>query len=265
MPDRIILASALLSLALTALPPASHAASRHLDGSGDSFAVESPCARSVTIQPDPGLTGKVVIDATADHEEELAQLLLKDGHPLTLRHAGHECWQPERESDFEETLALVIRVPPGMGVAVAESGGAEYAIGALQGPLTLTISGGVKLHADSTASLTVDLNGGADIDIAHVAGNAKADISGGGNITIDQATLQDLTVQVSGGGGFTLRNGSTERATIDLSGAAMVKVGGTTKDATVDLSGAGAVHFGKVTGKLTKDVSGWGSVTVDNQ
>jgi hypothetical protein len=265
MVQRAPILAPLLLLALAAAPACSYAASRHLEASTASFAVESPCARTVTIQPDPTLTGHVVVDATADHDEEVAQLLLEAGTTAKLHHAGHECWEPSRESDFEPTMSLTIRVPPAMAVAIDESGGAEYTIGALQGPLSLDISGGVKLHADRSAALTVDLSGGATIDVARVDGRAKAEISGGGNITIDQATLQDLTLEVSGGGAFTLRNGSIARANIELSGAASVQVGGTTGDATVDLSGAGSVHFGKVTGHMTKDVSGWGSVTVDSQ
>jgi hypothetical protein len=265
MTDRYAISAAILFLAIAAMPASAIAASRHLEGNAESFAIESPCARSVTIEPDPALTGKVAIEATADHGEEVDQLLLENGHALKLHHAGRECWAPARTSDWEETLALVIHMPPAMPLSVEESDGAEYTIGALTGPLTLDISGGVKLHADSSAALTIDLSGGADIDIAQVSGSAKADLSGGGNITIGQATLQDLTLQVSGAGGFTLRNGNVDRANIDLSGAASVKVGGTTKDATVSLSGAGSVHFGKVTGQLKKDVSGWGSVTVDSQ
>jgi hypothetical protein len=258
-----LLRRAALALLPLLAATAAHAQARHLETSATTLAIDSPCAREVTIQPDPTLTGRVTIDATATHPEETAQLVLDAGTAAKLHRQAKSCWEPDRESDFESTMAMTIRIPAAMPLTIEESGGAQYTLGALHGPLTLSISGGVKLHAESAASLTIDLSGGATIGIGQLDGTAHAELSGGGTLRIDHATLQDLTLSMSGGGVFTLGDGSTARATIDLSGAASVQVGGTTGDATVDLSGVGSVHFAKVTGKLTKDVSGMGTVSAD--
>jgi hypothetical protein len=258
---RPVLSTALLALAMPWC--AAHAQPRHMEAAGNSLAVHSPCAATVTIQPDPALTGRVVLDATAQHPEETAQLAFDSGDTARLHGPARQCWEPEGETDFQSTLAIAIRVPPAMAIAIEEGGGAEYTLGALHGALTLDISGGVKLQAEQSGALTLALSGGGATKFGQVDGSAKLDVSGGGSVHIDHAVLQDLTISMSGGGDFRLGDGSAARVTVDLSGAASVQIGGVVGDATVELSGVGAVHFAKVTGHLIKDVEGIGTVSVD--
>ena len=244
---------------------ASHGETRHMEGAGSSLAIASPCARSVTIQPDPALTDRVVIDATAEHPEETAELVLDNGGNLRLHGPRNTCWEPASESDFDPTMTIAIRVPAAMALTIDESGGAEYTLGDLHGPLTLDISGGVKLRAGSAGALTLDLSGGADIGVGRLDGTAKGELSGGGSVRIGQAALQDLTIELSGGGDVHIGSGQISRATIAISGSASVQIGAVVGDATVDLSGVGSVRFAKVTGRLNKTVDGIGTVSVDSQ
>jgi hypothetical protein len=248
---------------LAIAPTASRAATRHMDASATSLAIDSPCARSVTVQPDTGLSDHVVVDAQADHPEETAQLVLDPGAAARLHVTRNQCWEPGRESDFERTLTITVRIPAGMALSINESGGADYALGALTGALALDISGGVKLHADATGPLTLNMSGGAEINIAQSTGSARAELSGGGSVRIDRAAWQALTLSVSGGSDFRVARGQIGRVTIDLSGAAVIDLGGVASDASVEMSGAGSVRFAKLTGHLTKAIDGVGTVTVD--
>jgi hypothetical protein len=247
-------------LALTTT--AAMAQPRHMEASGESLAIDSPCATAVTIQPDPGLHGKFVADATADHPEEIAQLAFESGATAKLRVPADRCWKPAFSPLFQQTLTIALHVPPGTAMSIEESGGAKYTIGPVGGKLALSISGGVELRAVNATDVTLDLSGGGSVTLGQINGSLKADVSGGGDIHIDHGTLPDLTLSMSGGGSFALAEGAVKRMALDVSGAGSVHVGATVGDATVDLSGAGDVQIAKVTGALTKNVDGMGSINV---
>jgi hypothetical protein len=252
-----------LAAALLAIPAAARAETRQMAQPGTSLAVASPCARAVTIMPDPTLSGRVVLDATADHPEEIAQLRFDaEGKTAKLRGPRERCWTPEGDDHFETTLRLALHVPAGMPVTIDESGGADYTLGAIGGSLTLNVSGGIKLRAAHVRTMTMDISGGADLTIEQLEGSLHAELSGGSKIRIDQATLSDMTLSMSGGGGLQLGGGSIGRFNLELSGAGAVGIGATVGDATISLSGVGDVKIAKVTGRLTKDVEGVGNVTV---
>ena len=59
------------------LAHAAAAAPAHAIATGASLAVELPCVRQVTIAPDAALAGQAVLDATADHPEEIAQVAVR--------------------------------------------------------------------------------------------------------------------------------------------------------------------------------------------
>jgi hypothetical protein len=254
---------ACLAAVLLGLPAAARGETRQTTQPGTSLAIASPCARTVTIMPDAALSGRVVLDATADHAEEIAQLRFDtDGQAARLRGPRERCWTPEGDDHFQSTLHLALRVPEAMPVTIDESGGADYRLGAIGGPLTLNVSGGIKLLAAHVRTMTMDISGGADLTIARLEGSLHANLSGGSKIQIDQADLSDMTMDMSGGGAFKLGGGQIGRFNLQLSGAGAVSIGATVGDATIALSGVGDVTIAKVTGRLTKDVEGVGNVTI---
>ena len=250
---------ALLTLCVVA--GAAHAESRHLEAVGTSLAIDSPCARNVTIQSDPALHGQFVIDAQAEHPEELARLLFDGGTTAKLHIKTRSCDGSFLGNGDQSTLDLTIHVPPAADLAIDEAGGAHYTIGAV-GKMALDISGGVQLEAASTVDVSLSLSGGAEIKIGQTSGKMKVDVSGGADIHVDHATLADLTLSLSGGGNFVLGGGTVGRLSLEVSGAGSVDVGAPVGDATVSMSGAGSVHIARVTGKLTKDIDGVGDVEI---
>jgi hypothetical protein len=238
---------------------AAWAASREAVVAGDALAIDSPCARLVTIDPDPGLSGKVVISAVADHQEELDRLVFETHGEAQIGTNDQGCWRP---ADFSPTLEMRIRVPAKMKLSIDESGAARYRIGAVGGALTLDLSGAASLQAEQATGLTVDLSGAGTVAVGHAEGEAHLDLSGHGRITIADANLANVTLDLSGAGQVVVAHGQIGNAALDTSGFGSVEIGAVVGSATVDISGAGTVHFAKVTGALSKDVSGIGAVRV---
>ena len=257
MPIRLALTTALFVVASAAGARAA-TSSATLDGSG--LSIDSPCAITVVVTPDSALHGQAVIQATAEHQEEIDHLLLESrGTARVHTHPG-ACW---REGfSFQPTLALAIRVPAAYPLTVDEAGFGHYTVGALGAPLSLDLSGAAEITDASATSVQADISGNGSLHIARADGPAHISLSGHGDITVDQATMPTFSVDLSGAGHITIGAGHIGRANLETSGAGHMQIGAEVDDAHVDLSGVGSVHFDKVNGQLTKDVSGFGSVTV---
>lgn len=264
MPFRHALSTLLAILALPILSAPASALERAQTLTGDRLSIDSPCARHVDIQPDPALHDGIVVRASADHPEELAQLLFdtQDGARIHVRPTG--CWRPDGSGSFVPTLTLSIRVPSRMPLAIDESGAAEYGIGAVGGPLRLDLSGSVTLVDAQVAALDAQLSGTANVSVARAQGEGHIDLSGSGNLTIDQADLSVLVASVSGTGQVTIAHGQVGPATLDISGTGAIRIDAVVDSATADVSGVGHVRLARVTGALRKDISGVGTVTVGN-
>jgi hypothetical protein len=258
MPRVILLAIMLLSAT------AASAATRHLSVAGAELAINSPCARQVTIDPDAISPGQITVDAVADHQEELDQLVLTGGRGPKLT-VPDQCWRPTFNPLFQRTLALTLHVPPGAPLAIEDSGAPDYHIGAVGGPLTLEASGAAHVTAAAVTSLTMQLSGSGDVTVASVTGPLKVEISGAGDLDIARVTAPAANLEISGAGDIHLGAGSVGKLTVSGSGMAKVRIDSTVTDATVELSGAGSVNIAKLTGGLTKDISGMGTVVVDGR
>jgi hypothetical protein len=238
------------------------AASREATLPGGALLIDSPCARHVEITPDAGLHGQIAIAATAEHEEELARLVMEGGAAAKLRTAPEGCWRPLPSVLFQPTLAIVVRVPAGTSVSIDESGAGAYAVGAVAGAMRLDLSGAATIDAQAVAGLHADISGEASVDVAKAEGKADIALSGAGRVTIGEAAMPTLSVDMSGAGSVSVARGHVGRATLDESGFGKISIGGEVGDARVDIAGAGSVHFAKITGLLDRDVSGAGTVTV---
>jgi hypothetical protein len=258
MPRVTILAVLLLSAT------GADAASRHLNAAGTQLAIDSPCARRVTIDPDATSPGQITVDATADHQEEVDQLVLTSA-PTPKLTVPDQCWRPTFNPLFQRTLVLTLHVPAGAPLAIEDSGAPDYRIGTIGGPLTLDASGAAHVTVAAVTSLTMQLSGSGDVTVASVTGPLKVEISGAGDLDIARATAPAANLEISGAGDIHLGAGSVGKLTVSGSGMAKVRIDSTVTDATVELSGAGSVNIAKLTGGLTKDISGMGTVVVDGR
>ncbi|MBE7211910.1 MAG: DUF2807 domain-containing protein [Gluconacetobacter diazotrophicus] len=222
---------------------------RSFAADGGSLAISGPCARHVTVQVDPALRERIAVDATAEHPEEIAQLAVdgRDGAArVELAPDRRQCWRPDPSGSFRPTLVLTVRIPAGFPVAISSSGTEDYTLGAV-GPLTLSASGATTLVADS------------------VAGDARIELSGHGDVGIGELDAALLSADISGTGSVRVKGGRINRATLSLSGNGEMRIDPTVGDATVDVSGVGDVVLGGVSGRLTRSVSGMATIMVAGQ
>ncbi len=238
------------------------AAERHATLSGSRLAIDSPCARSVDVQPDPGLHGQVLVTASAEHEEELDHLALDGGETVRLLTQPGECWRAGLFGAWRPTLRLAVRVPEGFDLRIDESSIGAYTLGAVGGRLALGVSGTGDVSAQSATDLDVELSGLAHIRVAAVRGAVKIDLSGGGAVALGSVAAPTLVAELSGAGALSVDGGQIGRATTESSGVGTIQIGAVVGSAHADLSGMGSVRFARVTGQLDKEVSGMGSVTV---
>ncbi len=256
MPIRHALAAGLFTAAIGTAHSATLSAT--LDGSG--LSIESPCAIRVEVKPDNTLHGQAIVEAAAEHREEIDHLLLESRGTARIHTRPGSCW---RASYSQPTLVLSVRVPAAYPLTIDESGFSHYTIGAIGGALSLDLSGAVDVTDGSVTSLQADISGNGNLHVAGADGPAQIELSGHGGITIDQAAMPTFSVDLSGAGRIAVTAGRIGRASLEASGAGLMQIGAEVDDAHVDLSGAGSVHFSKVNGRLTKDVSGSGSVTME--
>ncbi len=109
----------------------------------------------------------------------------------------------------------------------------------------------------------LSLTGAPDAEIhGNVAGSAfKLDLSGAGEVIIDNINVTDFSADLSGAAQLEIKAGNVKTASYDLSGAGDIKAYGLqTEETTASISGAGN---GKVSAskKLDASVSGAGSIT----
>jgi hypothetical protein len=250
------------------------AASVQLTAPGTALGVDDPCAKQITIEPDPALKNKITLQATADHTEELAQLVLdggtvaatvtpgNKGTTATLHTTG-ECWRPGGAWSFNSTLVLAIHVPAHTPISLDMSGSSIVHLGAIAGPLNLSLSGSSKIRADSITSLALDMSGSGEVDVGRLDGKVGAQMSGSGGVSIASGTIPELALEMSGSGDLHVSGaGNVGKLKLDSNGSGNVQIDGTVGDAALELAGSSGVRIGTLTGSITQDVSGSASVQI---
>ncbi len=143
--------------------------------------------------------------------------------------------------DREPPLEVLATVPLGASVDVLDLAGSAE-IGDTEGPVKLTISAGAAAMGHiGNGVLTID--GSGDITAAQVVGSLRVDLSGSGGVTVEQAELNQLDIELSGSGDVRV-NGRAERAALKLTGAGQIEVSEVVEQPSISLTGAGEVIVG---------------------
>lgn len=248
-------------LLATAAATGARAVPTHMDIPGTSLTIETSCAARVTIAPD-GAPGRVSLDATADHREELDQLdFAPAGSAARLELRGHSCW-PDSDWSFRRSLAITLHVAPGTPLDISDSGGVAYEVGAVGGKLHVDLSGGVEFAAAAAADTNLEASGGVHLRLAAIKGSLTADLSGGVVLRIAQIDAPSATIDASGGVQAEIAGGSIARLKAETSGGVSLHAAVTAGDADVEASGGADIRIARVTGQLTKDASGGGDISI---
>ncbi|MCQ8239755.1 GIN domain-containing protein [Rhizosaccharibacter radicis] len=252
----------LVLFAVPVAPTPAWSADRMETLSGRSLQISGPCARSVTIRPDPTAHESVRVLARADNPAELDQLRFRADGVARIDVPAPRCWRPDGQTSFSPTLDITVTVPTRMALAIAESGTGRYDIGDVGGPLSLDGGGAVVIRDEHVDGLDAELSGQVDLSLQKLTGNASIVMSGSGRTTLDQVDLSRFDLSLSGSGQVEVGSGTVAHAKIDASGVGRVRVVATVGDADTDVSGAVSVRFARVTGQLHREQSGLGSVSV---
>ncbi|MGB8842630.1 MAG: DUF2807 domain-containing protein [Aliidongia sp.] len=202
---------------------------RSLDGT--TLDLRMSCFRSVTIDPQPDLKGKVEISAHAEAKDELDRLTLAGGEAARIERTGN--------CEFHltpPTLTLAIKVPPATAINLHDSSGGDYRVTSRDEPIGLYKSGATG------SRLTVELDGSGDVEAANSTG---------------------VNLRINGSGDFSLKQ-LDGPAKIDVRGSGDVRIeAGTAPEVAVDLHGSGDIKLGLAADKLQIDTSGSGDVEAD--
>lgn len=226
--DHIRLIRRLLTTALLVAATGSVAAERDWTVQGGELRVDTPCAKSVSIEPSSSLKGQITVEARADHQEEIENLSVAGGATALVSRAHEGCWMPGPNMQIgnlhigvseRDTLEITIKVPQGIAIAVKEGGSGDYRIGDVGGTLRLDLHGSGSVDAESAKDLALTVSGSGDAHVATVSGKLDGKISGSGSLAVQKAMLSSTTLTITGSGDARVDEGDLGALTLVLHGS----------------------------------------------
>lgn len=261
-----------LALALAAALPA-HAATKTETLSGTRLVLKLDCPVQVTIDPDPGLSGQISVEARAENKDELDNVHFTGGDTALVEQHAHCAdegfhfgfsFNPFADVHVDETsLKLAVKVPEGLPIELKVVRAGKYEIGDVGGPLKLDLSGASEVKAGRLSALDAVSAGAAAIEIEHLDGPGSIDLRGGGGVSIKHGKMPSLTLESRGAGALEVKGGQIGTLDVELAGAGAADIGAhVTGDANLKIMGVGAIEVKKVDGTVHKEVDGLGTIDV---
>jgi hypothetical protein len=250
--QRLILPSVFAAGLAACFPASAETVNRTLDGSR--LEIRMNCAKLVTIDPEPGLQGKIEIEATAAAQAELDPLVFTEGAAARVERKG-EC----QFHDRQPSLTIAIKVPAATPIDLRDEGSGDFRIGAVGAALKIVVEGSGNVEAASGTDLELHVAGSGDVDLDRLDGPGKIEIHGSGNVRIGNGTIPSLAIAVHGSGDVKLDGGEVGTLAASASGSGDIQIDGTVKDATLAVAGSGDIDVAKATGAVQSQKSGSGS------
>lgn len=141
----------------------------------------------------------------------------------------------------KSSTQIKVKVPRGTSTSFSGVQG-NLNIGDTEGNLSLSIQGGWDANIGRIRDANLSLQGGADIDVAHVSGSLTVFLQGGGDIRVRDGQISNLSASLQGGGD--------------------IRVGGTAQNASLNLMGGGDIDVAHVVNRPSKHVMGSGDIKV---
>jgi hypothetical protein len=227
--------------------------SKTLDGT--QLEMHMSCFKAVAIDPEPGLQGKIEIEADATSHDDLDALEFTGGTTAKVT-SRQSC------SNRKPTLILAIKVPPATPLDLHDSGSGDYTIGPVGGPLKIELAGSGEVKAADGTALDLRLNGSGSLDLDRLDGPGKIDIRGSGDVTIGGGAMPTLAIELRGSGDIKVAGGEVGTLAASIAGSGDIHIGGTVKDASLSAAGSGDIEIAKATGSVQSSKAGSGSIHV---
>jgi hypothetical protein len=256
-----------VTLVATIVPAQAETLNRSLDGTR--LDLRMSCFKSVAIDPEPSLQGKIKVAARADTRDELDRLTLSGGEAARIERTG-SCdfkWTPP-------TLMLEIKVPPSTsinlhdvstgtyGIITQSESIGTYRIGPVASLLNVELDGNGDVEAASSIGVDLRIDGSGDFLLHHLDGPAKIDIRGSGDARIETGTAPQVAIDLRGSGNIKL--GLTVGALqIDGSGSGDIEADNA-KSLDLHATGSGNLALDRLDGPGKIDIHGSGDVSIGN-
>ena len=239
---------------------------------GGALSIVTPCAKTVSIEPSPDLTGKVEVSATG-RRSEIDRLDVAGGATAAIGARDGKCKEgggPHLSFtlfrlgvDTGPSLAITVKVPAGTAIDIKEGKSTDYDIGAVGGVLTLDLSGNGNVSAAEVKDPVLHLSGSGDAQLDKVSGTLDGRLTGSGDLSIGRADVSVADVASSGSGDISVDDGDFTAVTARLTGSGDLSLGeGKIGSLTVGASGSGGAQVDAVVGDADLSASGSGDIEV---
>jgi hypothetical protein len=257
---RLILSSVLLTGFAASMPAGAETLSKTLDGT--QLELHLSCVKSVTIDPQPDLQGKVEITASAESHDELDPIDFTGGTTARIQRQG-QCGDSFLGlSRHQPSLTLAIKIPPAMPIDLHDAGSGNYTIGPVGGPLKIELAGSGDIKATDGTALDLRINGSGSLNLDRLDGPGKIDIRGSGDVTIEGGVMPTLAIDLRGSGDIKISGGEIGTLAASIAGSGDIHIDGTVKDASLSSAGSGDIEIAKATGSVQSSKAGSGSIHI---
>jgi hypothetical protein len=256
-PSPLLVAAAALTF-LAFGPARAETVSQTLDGT--SLAIDVACVDTVDIQPQAGLAGKVMVEATSSDADDLKDFVFTGGATASVTRAPHTVCL--KITDITRKITVAIKVPAGMAIDIKNGGSTDYAIGAVGGSLRARLAGSGNVSAESVTELALSIAGSSDAKIAQLSGPADISIAGSGNVKIANAAVPSMKIDVRGSGDVSVDQGQIGSLSASVAGSGDLRIKANVQDAALSTVGSGDIDVAKVAGSLSSSKTGSGSIRI---
>jgi hypothetical protein len=240
---------------------------------GTALDLSLDCFEHATIDPLPGLQGEVLVEATAEYQDELDPLTFSNGPVVHIGRTG-KCTPHVSKTTVDSplghltvkteryTLTLAIRVPPGMPIDIYNKGSGDYRIGLLGAPLKMDLLGSGDVEAADATDLDLRISGSSDVKLHKLNGPGRIEVQGSGDVDIDNGTMPKLTIAIRGSGDVRIAAGTIDNLDAGTTSSGDIKIKGAAKNLTLSTSGSGDIEIAKATGEVHRRQSGSGEIRI---
>ena len=210
-----------------------------LSASGDALTVSVPCAGSIRLVPQPGLSHRVL----AEGGTASSGLSLSGGPQLVLR---GDCAAGAPD--------LVVHAPPSMALTIVQSGDGDVAVGGFTGPIHLSTHGSGDIVIARAGALDGAMTGSGDLSVARLDGDLHLSHLGSGDVRIQRIQAASVGLNAIGTGDIAIRSGRIDQFTAIMRGSGDLAVDAQVNVASVQAGAESDVSLPHVTGRFQRSV-----------
>lgn len=152
------------------------------------------------------------------------------------------------------------QVGPSASLDLSQGGCGKWTVADVAGEAKINIGGSGDILAGKTGVVEVNIGGSGHFKATSAAG-LEANIGGNGNIVLDRID-GNAEINIGGSGNVEMTAGKSPSLDVNVAGSGNVRHGGEVGDVKVNIVGSGDVRIKTVTGRVDKSIMGSGHIVV---